>query len=351
MPNRYQLAFIASFVATFLSLIALSSLVNSRLKAAGYRISDLILIGLPNSHMETANETTWPDSTSGVLVLLSGSYGQLFALFLALSTTAIIYTKFGPNKKKLVLDPKRWQEFPLKEKTVVSPNTAIYRFALPGPNDILGLPIGQHISVSAEINGKEIMRSYTPTSSDDDRGHFDLLIKTYEKGNISRFVSLLKIGDKIRVKGPKGQFTYAPSQWRVLGMIAGGTGITPMLQIIRAALKNPKDHTNINLIYANVNHEDILLKKELDELAAKHTERFRVYYVLNNPPENWSGGVGFVSKAQVENWMPASNLHNDIKILLCGPPPMMTAMKKHLAELNYPAPRTVSKLDDQVFIF
>jgi len=52
-----------------------------------------------------------------------------------------------------------------------------YRFALPHPNDVLGLPIGQHISVSAEINGKEIMRSYTPTSSDDDLGHFDLLIK------------------------------------------------------------------------------------------------------------------------------------------------------------------------------
>jgi len=52
-----------------------------------------------------------------------------------------------------------------------------YRFALPHPSDVLGLPIGQHISVSAEINGKEIMRSYTPTSSDDDLGHFDLLIK------------------------------------------------------------------------------------------------------------------------------------------------------------------------------
>jgi cytochrome-b5 reductase len=48
---------------------------------------------------------------------------------------------------------------------------------LPGSKDILGLPIGQHISISAEINGKEIMRSYTPTSSDDDLGHFDLLIK------------------------------------------------------------------------------------------------------------------------------------------------------------------------------
>lgn len=54
-----------------------------------------------------------------------------------------------------------------------------YRFALPHPQDVLGLPIGQHISVSAEINGKEIMRSYTPTSSDDDLGHFDLLIKVH----------------------------------------------------------------------------------------------------------------------------------------------------------------------------
>ena len=52
-----------------------------------------------------------------------------------------------------------------------------YRFALPRADDVLGLPIGQHVSVSAEINGKDIMRSYTPTSSDDDLGHFDLLIK------------------------------------------------------------------------------------------------------------------------------------------------------------------------------
>lgn len=52
-----------------------------------------------------------------------------------------------------------------------------YRFALPNKDAILGLPIGQHISVMAEINGKEVSRSYTPTSSDDDRGHFDLLIK------------------------------------------------------------------------------------------------------------------------------------------------------------------------------
>lgn len=64
-----------------------------------------------------------------------------------------------------------------------------YRFALPHPSDVLGLPIGQHISVSAEINGKEIMRSYTPTSSDDDLGHFDLLIKVaFISSSIVRFL-------------------------------------------------------------------------------------------------------------------------------------------------------------------
>jgi cytochrome-b5 reductase len=126
-------------------------------------------------------------------------------------------------------------------------------------------------------------------------------------------------------------------------MIAGGTGITPMLQIIRAALKNPEDKTRLSLIYANVNFEDILLKKELDTLAAAHPKRFQIYYVLNNPPQGWNGGTGFVTKDQIEKHMPSSN--HDIKVLMCGqsgvcsytlqvadgshagPPPMITAMK------------------------
>ena len=125
-------------------------------------------------------------------------------------------------------------------------------------------------------------------------------------------------------------------------MIAGGTGITPMLQIIRAALNNPQDSTKITLIYANVNFEDILLKKELDIMVAKNPLRFSVFYVLNNPPPGWTGGVGFVSKHQIQEHMPPA--HGNIKILLCGmcpsefikssplqrcsgPPPMITAMK------------------------
>ena len=67
-------------------------------------------------------------------------------------------------------------------------------------------------------------------------------------------------------------------------MIASGTGITPMLQIIRAALKNPADNTRLSLIYANINVEDILLKKELDDLVAAHIPTASRYTMSSTTP-------------------------------------------------------------------
>jgi cytochrome-b5 reductase len=76
---------------------------------------------------------------------------------------------------------------------------------------------------------------------------------------------------------------------------------------------------------------------------------FQVYYVLNNPPEGWTGGAGFVTKEMIENKLPPSKLAKQVKILLCGPPPMMSIMKKYLEELEFEKCRVISKLDDQVF--
>jgi cytochrome-b5 reductase len=177
---------------------------------------------------------------------------------------------------------------------------------LPSPTDILGLPIGQHISIAATLPWaeKEVVRSYTPISSDENPGYFDLLIKSYPSGNISKYMALLKIGEAIKVKGPKGAMVYKPNMVRHFGMIAGGTGITPMLQIIRAIIRGrPKnggnDTTRVDLIFANVNPEDILLKEDLDALAQEN-DMFNVYYVLNHPPEKWDGGVGFVTADMIK---------------------------------------------------
>ncbi|GAA5832872.1 hypothetical protein JCM5353_003736 [Sporobolomyces roseus] len=274
-----------------------------------------------------------------------------------LAILIIVFVQLQP-KASPALKATEWQKFKLIDKIVVSPNTAIYRFALKR-GERLGLPIGQHVSVSAEIGGKLVQRSYTPTSSDDDLGHFDLLVKSYPTGNISKHFGELKVGDFLSVKGPKGQMKYSPDYATKIGMIAGGTGITPMLQIIRAAMKNPLDTTKISLIYANVNPSDILLKSELDSLASAHPERFSVYYVLNNPPkdEKWKGGEGFVTKEMIAEHLPESIQDEDSlakgdnRMLMCGPPPMINAMKGHLKELNWPEPRTISKMEDKVFCF
>jgi cytochrome-b5 reductase len=121
---------------------------------------------------------------------------------------------------------------------------------------------------------------------------------------------------------------YRPGLVSEFGMIAGGTGITPMLQIIRAILKNSSDRTKISLIFANVNEEDILLRKDLEQLAEDEKSRFKLYLVLNNPPaEGWTGGVGFVTEDMIKEHCPKPA--KDIKILMCGPPPMISAMKKN----------------------
>lgn len=222
----------------------------------------------------------------------------------------IEWTDIEAEEKK-VLDPAKFQEFPLTEKTVISHNTAIYRFKLPSPNSILGLPIGQHISLAATLDvkdpktekteTKEVVRSYTPISGDHEPGHFDLLIKSYPTGNISRHLATLNIGDVMKVKGPKGAMVYTPNMVRRFGMIAGGTGITPMLQVVRAILRGRSkgDKTEVNLIFANVDEKDILLRGDLQALEDEDT-KFNVYYVLNNPPEKWNGGVGFVTADMIK---------------------------------------------------
>ncbi|KAG0265851.1 NADH-cytochrome b5 reductase [Linnemannia exigua] len=246
------------------------------------------------------------------------------------------------------MDPKEYRKFKLVDKVVCSPNTAMYKFALPNEDDILNLPIGQHISIMANINGKEISRSYTPTSSSDDVGHFVLCIKSYPQGNISKMFAELTIGDTINARGPKGQFNYSANMCREIGMIAGGTGLTPMLQIIRAIVKNPEDKTIVNFLFANVTEEDIILKAELDLLSKKHPQ-FKVHYVLNTPPQGWTGGVGFVTADMIKEHMPKPAA--DIKVLLCGPPPMISAMSKITQDLGYDKVNAVSKLPDQVFKF
>ncbi|KAG7949012.1 hypothetical protein I3843_13G038700 [Carya illinoinensis] len=238
------------------------------------------------------------------------------------------------HKMSCCLDPDKFNEFKLVKKTQLSQNTARFRFSLPTPTSVLGLPVGQHIICRGKDNqGEEVTRPYTPITLDSNVGYFELVVKMYPKGKMSHHFRELKEGDYLSVKGPKGRFKYKPGQARAFGMLAGGSGITPMFQLIRAILENPKDKTNVHLMYANVTLDDILLKEELDAFARNFPNRFKVFYVLNQPPVPWNGGVGFITKEMIQTHCPAPA--PDVQILRCGPPAMNKAMKAHLDALEY----------------
>lgn len=120
------------------------------------------------------------------------------------------------------------------------------------------------------------------------------------------------------------KLAYTPNMKKHIGMVAGGTGITPMLQIIEEVLRNPADKTQLTLVYGSVSHEDILLKPRLDALASKHAGQFKVVYIVDKAPKGWKGPVGFVTPALLKEHMPAPE--DDSLVLVCGPPGMMVAI-------------------------
>jgi len=269
---------------------------------------------------------------------------------LALGVAAyVLFAPSGVSKDAPALHATQFREFPLVAKTQVNHNSAIYRFQLHHPEAVLGLPIGQHVSVAATIDGKEVVRSYTPVSNDSLPGYVDILVKTYPNGNISKYFSELQIGDKVQIRGPKGAFNYTPNTFDQISMIAGGSGVTPMFQILQAIATNPEDTTPATLIFANVNEVDIFLRKELDEFAAMKPGQISVHYVLNNAPINWQGSIGFVTAEIMAAQLPPPTANS--KLLLCGPFPMVSAIKKASLELGWEKARAPSKMEHQVFVF
>ncbi|XP_022364429.1 NADH-cytochrome b5 reductase 1 isoform X1 [Enhydra lutris kenyoni] len=261
------------------------------------------------------------------VLLASLGVGLLTLLGLALGSYLVRRSR---RPKVTLLDPNEKYLLRLLDKTTVSHNTKRFRFALPTAHHILGLPVGKHVYLSARIDGSLVIRPYTPVTSDEDQGYVDLVIKVYMKGvhpkfpeggKMSQYLNSLKIGDVVEFRGPSGLLTYtgkgnfsiqpnkkSPPESQVvkkLGMIAGGTGITPMLQLIRAILKDPDDPTQCCLLFANQTEKDIILREDLEELQARYSNRFKLWFTLDHPPEGWAYSKGFVTADMIQEHLPA----------------------------------------------
>ncbi|KZV85378.1 ferredoxin reductase-like protein, partial [Exidia glandulosa HHB12029] len=181
---------------------------------------------------------------------------------------------------------------------------------------------------------------YTPVSRRDSVGSIEFLIKLYmpndkypSGGKMSAALSKLVVGDEVELKGPLGSFIWEGdghtiyrgmrSKCREIGMICAGSGITPIIQVLRAILRDSSDtSTRAWMIYANRTEEDILLRDELDAFHREGHQRFAIHHTLSNPSTEWKGGsLGRINESMVREYLPPPS--KDGLILACGPEEMM----------------------------
>ena len=229
----------------------------------------------------------------------------------------------------LPLDPNEWRPLRLVSAQPLTGGdrpTALLRFALPPAHP--PLPVASCLLVRAPVGAAKedgtrafVMRPYTPVS-EPDAEHLDLALKYYAGGTLTSFLSTLKEGDTLEFKGPIPKLAVGEVEKRsAVGMVAGGTGVTPMLQLAKELLR--RGYTApVSLVYANVSPSDIMLKDDLDALAAKHPN-FSVFYVVDKVAagQKWGGGVGYVTPEMLRAHLPPPG--KDALVCVCGPPGMM----------------------------
>jgi len=210
-------------------------------------------------------------------------------------------------------------------------DTKTFRFDLPADATLDMLP-GDHLYVHATVNGKAVKRPYTPSSLPGATGHFELTVKRYGTGVISKYLHDQRIGDTVLMSGPKTGGHWVDGMAKRVGFVAGGTGITPMISVIRWILMQ-RLAVDLFLIFANKAEEDIIFKDEW-ELDVREHPNFHCYHVLEQPPAGWTQGIGRITEGILRVHLPPPG--PETVVFLCGPPPMVDALEATLKGLGYP---------------
>jgi len=196
---------------------------------------------------------------------------------------------------------------------------------------------GQYLTLKLIVNGQEIRRSYSICSSPDE-AELRIAIKKVREGRGSIYLNdIARKGDKIEVMTPMGNFysTLDPSHKKHYVLFAGGSGITPMLSILKTTLK-AEPSSNISLFYGNLDEAATIFRAQLEALASANSNRLKVYHILDRPagevPELHKGIMTVEKvKALLEAYVPG-NTNNEY--FVCGPGVMMDNVKNALTAAN-----------------
>lgn len=281
-------------------------------------------------------------------------------------------TTASTDARPIFLEDSRYINSKLLSKEIVSHDTVILRFALDHPSQVLGLPVGQHIMIKTPVDGKAVIRAYTPISHT--AGSLDLLIKVYRDlgvpgqrgGVMSQALDRLQPGiDSVAVKGPVGRFTYLPPDLRkpdrnnveFVGvarkvnkflMVCAGTGITPIYQVLEAvAAESADSEVRCFVAYGNRNEDDMLCRDELDRLFSIPGARQRIQLVHTLSGTKSAGLVATAAGAPVRKgrvsldlvtegykWLTEGTAREvgDMMVLLCGPEGLENGVKQWVGQ-------------------
>lgn len=231
----------------------------------------------------------------------------------------------------------------------VSPESKLMKFSLPtgSENEVFSAEVETTIKLVAQIGGRQEMRLYSPVSSTKQRGSFDLIVKLFGAGGMSEHLHNMKPGDTIEMLGPRVKFPVKANQYKRVGMVAGGVGITSVFQVAQEMLTNEADKTEVTLVHVARHEEDLLvLREKVKEMEEQSNGRFHVHYVLSQPAEGWTGLTGHVTTDVLKQTMPKPA--QGTMIMVCGPDSLceaicgkshhgspLTEVKGMLKELGY----------------
>jgi len=193
---------------------------------------------------------------------------------------------------------------------------------------------GQFLTFHLDVDGQALRRAYSLSSSPLDGPTATITVKRVDGGRASSWIhDHLAPGATLRALGPSGSFVARDVKELVL--IAGGSGITPIVSLAETALRT-RDDVSVRLVYGNRGEGDIIFRDRLAALARSH-DALTVDHVLESPPEGWTGRTGRLDAEVLAGWLDALGEADSRAYWICGPEPMMDAARDALRARGVPA--------------
>ena len=201
---------------------------------------------------------------------------------------------------------------------------------------------GQHLTLRAMLNGEEVRRNYSLCTAPAEQDWM-VTVKRIADRRLSNWIGdRLKVGDKIEVMPPHGSFTTQldAARARHVVAIAGGSGITPVMSLIKTLLRE-EPNSRVTLLYGNRDSSSVIFLEALAGLKDKHLGRFEIYHFLDQEDQDIDLFNGMLNRERcaeaIGHLVPDAPDVTDW--FICGPGPMMDAAEGALLDRNVPRER------------